>query len=79
MGCYELLSASCHPSPPLPSDSPPPTPRICRTACGHVIRISWQRETPSPTHSPKQDYSQILAASAKIEEGLHLGACEYDS
>ncbi len=32
MGCYEPLSASCHPSP----TSPPPTPpRICRTACGH--------------------------------------------
>ena len=32
MSCY--LS---HANPPLP---PPPTPRICHTACGHVIRIS---------------------------------------
>jgi hypothetical protein len=39
MGCYELLSVSCHPSPP-PLLLPLPTPRICRTACGHVIRIS---------------------------------------
>ncbi len=44
MGCYELLSTSCHP-PPLP------TPRICRTTCNHVIRISWQRET-HPPHPP---------------------------
>ncbi len=65
--------------PPLPSplQLPPPTPRICRTACGHVIRISWQRETP-PSHSPEA-YSQFLAASAKIEDGLHLGAFEYGS
>ncbi len=34
MGCY--LS---HANPP-PAFPPPPTLRICRTACGHVIRIS---------------------------------------
>ncbi len=52
MGCYGLLSASCHPSPPPLTYHPPPTPSICRTACGHVIRIRWLRESPPPTHSP---------------------------
>jgi hypothetical protein len=32
-----------------------------------------------PHTPPKQDYSQILATSLKIEDGLHLGACEYGS
>ncbi len=45
VGCYELLSVPRHPSSP-PS---PLTPRICRTTCGHIIRISW-RETPPPPH-----------------------------
>ncbi len=69
MGCYELLSASCHPSPPPPT-SPLPTPRICRTACGHVIRISW-RETPPPpppTHSP----CRILAISGDLGQSRGL-------
>ncbi len=52
MGCYGLLSASWHPSPP--PTSPLPTLRICRTACGHVIRISWQRETPPPPPNTPQ-------------------------
>ncbi len=33
---------------------------------------------PPPPHTP-EDYSQFLAASAKIEDGLHLEACEYCS
>jgi hypothetical protein len=66
-------------SPPLTYPPPPlPTPRICRNACGHVIRISWRRETPPP-HTPQQDYSQILATSLKVEDGLHLGVCECSS
>ena len=42
MSCYLP-----HATPPFPS--PPPPPRICHTACCHVIRISW-RETPPPPH-----------------------------
>ncbi len=42
-----LLRAVICPMPPLLSPLPP-TPRICRTACSHVIRISW-RETPPPS------------------------------
>jgi hypothetical protein len=38
-GCYELLPIPRHPSSP-PSNFPLPTPCICRTAFGHVIRIS---------------------------------------
>ena len=44
VGCYLL-----HATPLPPPTSPLPTPRICCTACGHVIRISW-RETPPPPH-----------------------------
>jgi hypothetical protein len=47
MSCY-LLHAT--PLPPL--TFPLPTPRICRTPCGHVIRISWQRETLPLPHTP---------------------------
>ncbi len=40
-------------------------------------RVVLIRAPPPPsTHSPQQDYSQFLAASAKIQDGLHLGACE---
>ncbi len=51
----------------------------CLMACaGRVVLI--RAPPPPPSHTPpKQDYSQILAASAKIEDGLHLGACEYGS
>jgi hypothetical protein len=59
---------------PLPP--PLPAPRICRTACGHVIRISW-RETPPPpsTHAPPiAEFEQFSASSAKSEDGLYLGA-----
>jgi hypothetical protein len=49
MSCYGLLSAASHP--PLP---PPPLPTspVCRTACGHVIRIRGLRESPRPLPPP---------------------------
>jgi hypothetical protein len=35
---------------------------------------------PPPSHTPpKQDYSQVLATSLRIEDGFYLGACEYGS
>jgi hypothetical protein len=46
-GCYGLLSIPRQPFSPLPS----PTSRVCRTACGYVIRISW-RKAPPPSHTP---------------------------
>jgi hypothetical protein len=58
VSCY-LLHVTPLPSPTSP---PPPTPRICRTACGHIIRISWQRETPPP-HTP---HSRIIADSGSL-------------
>jgi hypothetical protein len=49
----------------------------CLMACARRVVLI---RAPPPSHTlPKQDYSQILAASAKIEDGLRLGACEYDS
>jgi hypothetical protein len=55
MSCYLL-----HVTPPLPPPtSPLPTPRICRTACGHVIRISWRETLPPPTYSPLQDFGHF--------------------
>jgi hypothetical protein len=79
VGCCGLLSAANHHPPPPPHlpPSPPPTLCVCHTACGHVIRIRGLRESPPPT--PPQDYGQILAASPKVEDGLHFGACEYAS
>jgi hypothetical protein len=32
---------------------------------------------PSLPHPPQEDYGQILATSPKVEDGLHLGVCEY--
>jgi hypothetical protein len=78
MGCYEPLSASGHPSPLSNSPSPhlasvaPPAATLSGLAGGG-------RPLPPSHTTPKQDYSQILAASAKVEDGLHLGACEYGS
>ncbi len=77
MGCYLL-----HVTPlPLPPPSPLPTLRVCRTACGHAIRIRWLRESPPspPPTLPQEDYEQILATSPKVEDGLHLGVCKYGS
>ncbi len=39
-GCYGLLSVPRQPYSPPPLPLPPPIPRFCRTACGHVISIS---------------------------------------
>jgi hypothetical protein len=37
-------------------------------------------EPPLPPHPPPpQDYRQILAASPKVEDGLHFGDCESGS
>ena len=58
VGCYLL-----HATPLPPPTSPLPTPRICRTACGHVIRISWRETPPPPTHTP---HSRILANSGSL-------------
>jgi hypothetical protein len=46
---YGLLGAViCYKPPPPPPPPPPPFPilRVCRTACGHVIRIRGPRESP---------------------------------
>jgi hypothetical protein len=32
-----------------------------------------------PSLPPPEDYGQILAASPKVEDGLHFGDCKYDS
>ncbi len=71
-GCYGLLSVPRQPVSPLPL--PPPTPRVYRTACGYVIRISW-RETPPPSDSPPPSQAEFMwfsASSAKSEDGLYL-------
>ncbi len=71
MGCYLL-----HVTPlPLPTPSPLPKLCVCCTACGHVIWNRGLRESPTP----QEDYEQILATSSKVEDGLHLGVCEYGS
>ena len=49
----------------------------CLMACAR--RGVLIRALPPLPHTPQQDYRQILAASAKIEDGLHLEACEYGS
>ncbi len=73
MSCY-LFHVT--PLPPLTSPSPhrasvaPPAATLSGLAGGG--------RPPSPT-PPQQDYSQILATSLKVEDGLHLGACEYGS
>jgi hypothetical protein len=33
----------------------------------------------APPILPQEDYGQILATSSKVEDGLHLGVCEYGS
>ncbi len=49
-----------------------------------LLGDSWpalgeERLSEPPPTPPQQDYSQILATSPKVEDGLHLGACEYGS
>ncbi len=48
MGCYLLHVTPLPPPPP----SPLPSLRVCRTACGHVIRIRGLRESPPPLRTP---------------------------
>jgi hypothetical protein len=49
MGCY-LLQVTPPPPPP-----PPPSPKlcVCRTTCGHVIRIRGLKESPPPSPPPR--------------------------
>jgi hypothetical protein len=56
--------------------TPSPHPDvITEAACPRLISGH-----PSPlSHTPQQDYSQILATSPKIKDGLYLGVCEYGS
>ncbi len=64
------LSPPC-PSPPALTPPPPPINVITGSQPALCFR-------PPPLHPhPPEDYSQILATWAKIEDGLHLGACEY--
>jgi hypothetical protein len=43
--------------------------------CYQDYRAGGEPPTPSP---PPEDYRQILAASPKLEDGLHFEDCEYD-
>ncbi len=75
MSCYLFhvtpLPPSYLPTSPHHASVAPPTATLSGLAGG-------RRPPPSPT-PPQQDYSQILATSLKVEDGLHLGACEYGS
>jgi hypothetical protein len=75
MSCYLPHVAPPHPLllPPSPhrASVAPPAATLSGLAGGG-------RPPPLP-HTPQQDYSQILATSPKVEDGLHLGACEYGS
>ncbi len=55
-------------SPPCP----PPPPLITGSRPALYFR------PPLPPH-PHEDCSQLLATSPNVEDGLHLGACEYGS
>ncbi len=72
-GCYELLSAPCHPSSP-PSPSPhrasvaPPAATLSGLAEGRLL-------PPPFTHVPPiAEFEQFSASSAKSKDGLYLGA-----
>ncbi len=43
------------------------------------VRRAYLGLPPTLPPPPPQDYGQILAASPKVEDGLHFGDCEYDS
>jgi hypothetical protein len=65
-----LLSLS--PPPPPPLFSLPPSNAITgQPACTLI--------SDPPPPPPQEDYGQILASSPKVEDGLHLGVCEYGS
>ncbi len=63
-------------SPLPPSTSPLPTLRAPPAAT--LSGLAGGGRPPPPPH-PHEDYGQILATSPKIEDGLHLGVCEYGS
>jgi hypothetical protein len=52
--------------------SPPPPSR-----CDNRGSLPTLHFRPPPLSHPQQDYSQILATSLKVEDGLQLGVCEY--
>ncbi len=62
------ISPPCPPPPPL---TPPPPPYKCDKGVPACAPFP-----PPPLLTPPEDYNQFLAASAKIKDGLHLGACE---
>jgi len=64
------LSPPCPPPPPL--TLPPYKCDNREPACALFP------PPPFPSH-PHEDYSQILATSPKVEDSLHVGACEYGS
>jgi hypothetical protein len=53
------------PALPLPLSHPPPI---------NAIRGAGLRLFPPPPLTPTEDCDQFLAISAKVEDGLHLGA-----
>ncbi len=61
---------------PLSSSPPPLSP------ANAIRRAAGLRAISAPSHPlppPPLDYGQILAASPKVEDGLHFGDCEYGS
>ncbi len=60
MGCYWLLSASCHPSPPSPHRASVALPAA--TLSGLAGR---GRPLPLPQIPPKQDYSRFCQPRPK--------------
>jgi hypothetical protein len=71
---YLVQGQICSPSPllalPLPFSPPPHKCDNREPPCALF---------PPPPPHPPEDHSQILATSAKVEDSLHLGACEYGS
>jgi hypothetical protein len=77
MAAFSAFSARTY----LLSLSPPsPLPPLLTPPFKCDIRAAGLRShfRPPPT-PPQEDYGQILATSLKVEDGLHLGVCEYGS
>ena len=53
----------------------PPSPF---TQLSRAVTSSVDKSPPPPPPHPQQVYGQILAASTKLEDGLHFEDCEYD-
>jgi hypothetical protein len=63
----------------LPLSSPPShSPFKCNKKGSWPVR-HFLPLTPLPPPPPPLGFGQILAASPKVEDGLHFGDCEYDS